>query len=67
MRIHRVTASHLVNVPITPPPFLKEPSRGSIVVTEIETDDGLTGYGSCGSYPTSVVEFINREAASFKA
>ena len=38
MQIRRVEASYLANVPITPPPFLKEPSRASIVVTERDGD-----------------------------
>ncbi len=66
MRINRVEASYLTNVPITPPPLLKEPSLASVIIVEVETDDGITGYGVAGNVlPWSIVEFINRQAAPF--
>ena len=65
MEIRRVEASYLTHVPFTPPPFLKEPSRGNCVVLEIETDNGIVGYGVTGGLAHSVVAFINREAAPF--
>ncbi|MDP2949379.1 MAG: mandelate racemase/muconate lactonizing enzyme family protein [Chloroflexota bacterium] len=64
MKIARIEASYLTNVPITPPPLLKEPNRASVVIVEVETDTGLVGYGATGGMlPWSIVSFINREAA----
>lgn len=48
MQINRVEASYLTNVPTTPPPLLKEPSRASVIIVEVETDDGIIGYGATG-------------------
>ena len=64
MQISRIEASYLTNVPITPPPLLHEPSRASVIIVEVETDDGIVGYGATGSgLPWSIVEFINKQAA----
>ncbi len=66
MQIKRVEASYLTNVPVTPPLLLKEPSRTRVIIVEVETDDGIIGYGATGSpLPWSIVEFINRQAAPF--
>ncbi len=69
MRISRVKASYLANIPIIPPPSLKAHpscSSGNMVVVEIETDSGIIGYGATGGgFFWSTVEFINREAAFF--
>ena len=67
MQIRRVEASYLTNVPIAPPPLLNEPSRISfLVIVEIETDNGIIGYGVTGGWlPSPVKEFINREVAPF--
>jgi L-alanine-DL-glutamate epimerase-like enolase superfamily enzyme len=62
MRIARVEASHLANVPTNPPPLLSEPNRASVVIVEIETDDGPTGYGMAGGPALqSVAAFINNQ------
>ncbi|MFC2048234.1 mandelate racemase/muconate lactonizing enzyme family protein [Chloroflexota bacterium] len=66
MKIHRVEASYLTNIPITPPPLLKEPSRATVIIVEVETDNGIVGYGATmGTLPWLTVEFINRQAAPF--
>jgi L-rhamnonate dehydratase len=66
VKIKRVEASYLPEVPVSPLPFLKEPTRSSVIITEIETDTGITGYGATGSpLNWSVVEFINRQIAPF--
>ena len=64
MRIHRVEASYLTNVPSTPLPFLDGPSAAGVITAEIETDDGIIGYGATGGpIPRSIAEFINCQAA----
>ena len=66
MEIRRVEASYLTNVPMTPPPLLDQPTRTGALIVEIETDEGIVGYGSAGRIlPWAVVEFINRQAAPF--
>ena len=66
MKIKRVEASYLPAVPVTPLPYLKEPTHASVIIVAIETDNGLTGYGVTGSpLNWSVIEFINRQAAVF--
>ncbi len=65
MQIKRVEANYLTNIPITPPPLLKEPSHTSAIIVEIETDNGIIGYGLGGGMPWSIMEFINRQAAPF--
>lgn len=44
MRITRVEATYLRQVPIEPPPFRPEPSRRDVVVLEVETDAGIVGH-----------------------
>lgn len=66
MKIKRVQASYLNDFPITPPFLLKEPSHASVIALEVETDNGIIGYGlNGGAMPWSIVEFINRQAAPF--
>jgi L-alanine-DL-glutamate epimerase-like enolase superfamily enzyme len=62
VQISRVEASYLTNIPAAPPPLLEGPSRASVIIAEIETDDGIIGYGATGGpLPWSIVEFINRQ------
>ncbi len=64
MKIKRVEAFYLKGVPTTPPPFLEKPDRADVIITEIETDNGIIGYGQCGWGLTySIIEFINKDAA----
>ncbi len=67
MQIKRVEASYLTNIPIPPLPLLKRPTHTHVIIVEVETDDGIIGYGVTdpGILPWSVVEFINRQAAPF--
>jgi L-alanine-DL-glutamate epimerase-like enolase superfamily enzyme len=66
LKIKRVEASYLTNIPITPPPLLKEPSRTTALIVEVETDDGIIGYGiTKDTLPWSIIEFIHREATPF--
>ncbi|MDP2948044.1 MAG: mandelate racemase/muconate lactonizing enzyme family protein [Chloroflexota bacterium] len=69
MKICRVEANHLENIPITPPPARKEPSRGEMTIVEVETDSGIVGcgvVGGGGGTPWQVtVEFINRYVGPF--
>jgi hypothetical protein len=46
MKIKLVEASYLPAVPVTPLPFLKEPTHASVIIVKIETDNGITGYGA---------------------
>lgn len=63
MKIVRVEASYLTNIPTTPPPLLEGPDRARVVIAEVETDDGVIGYGMTGGpWPQSIVEFINHQA-----
>jgi L-alanine-DL-glutamate epimerase-like enolase superfamily enzyme len=63
MKIIRVEANYLTDIPTTPPPLMDAPNRASVVVTEIETDDGITGYGMTGGpAPQSIAAFINHQA-----
>lgn len=41
MQIGRVEASYLSNIPITPPPLIKEPSKSSMVM--LQTLDNRPG------------------------
>ena len=64
MVISRVQAVHLTDIPIEPPPLRNEPSSASVTIVEIETDDGIVGYGKAGESPATV-DFINHRAADF--
>jgi hypothetical protein len=60
VQISRVEASYLTNIPTTPSPLLDGPSRASVIIVEIETDNGIIDYGATGGpLPWSIVEFIN--------
>ncbi|TCR64625.1 mandelate racemase/muconate lactonizing enzyme family protein [Bosea sp. BK604] len=60
MKIARVQAYHLTNIPITPPPFRKLPNVEQAIMVEIETDDGLVGWAMGGYAHPIIVNFINR-------
>ena len=64
MKISRVEATYLTDIPIAPPPLRDEPSSASLTIVEIETEDGIVGYGKAGG-GASTVDFINRRAAAF--
>jgi L-alanine-DL-glutamate epimerase-like enolase superfamily enzyme len=60
MRIARVQASYLANIPVAPPPLLSQPDRASVIVVAIETVEGLVGHGMTASLmPHAVVGFVN--------
>lgn len=63
MKIARIEAHHLANIPIRPPPFRKLPDKEHALVVEIETDDGLIGYSMGGYTHPVIVDFINTHAA----
>lgn len=63
MKIARVEAHYIANIPITPPPFRKLPNTEQTILVEIETDDGLIGWGMGGYLHASMVGFINRYIA----
>ncbi|MBM3940360.1 MAG: mandelate racemase/muconate lactonizing enzyme family protein [SAR202 cluster bacterium] len=62
MKITRVSAtSHVVPVPA---PLLHEKQNRAMVFVQVETDEGLTGYGLTGPIQRhGTREFINREVA----
>jgi L-alanine-DL-glutamate epimerase-like enolase superfamily enzyme len=60
MRIARVEAIQLTNIPTTPPPFRKAPADARLGILEIETDDGCVGYGITRS---GAGGFIEHQAA----
>jgi len=64
MVISRVEAIPLCHIPTEPPPLRDEPSSASVTIVEIETDDGLIGYGKAGE-STAIVDFINNRAGEF--
>ncbi|VFR43009.1 Muconate cycloisomerase [plant metagenome] len=63
MKIVRIEAHHLANIPIQPPPFRKKPDVEHALVVEIETSDGHIGYSMGGYTHPVIVDFINRHAA----
>ncbi|WP_457090422.1 mandelate racemase/muconate lactonizing enzyme family protein [Microvirga sp. P5_D2] len=63
MKIARVEAHYLDNIPITPPPFRKLPNVERTVMVEIETNDGLVGWGMGGYFHPSMTNFINNYVA----
>ena len=63
MKIVRIEAHHLANIPIQPPPFRKLPDVEHALIVEIETSDGLVGYSMGGYTHPVIVDFINRHAA----
>lgn len=64
MIISRVEAIRLLDVPTEPPPLREEPSTANVTIVEIETDEGIIGYGKAGENP-AVSDFINGKAADF--
>ncbi|RKF30523.1 mandelate racemase/muconate lactonizing enzyme family protein [Paraburkholderia fungorum] len=63
MKIARLEAHHLANIPIQPPPFRKLPNVEHALIVEIETTDGLIGYSMGGYTHPVVVDFLNNHAA----
>jgi L-alanine-DL-glutamate epimerase-like enolase superfamily enzyme len=64
MKITRVEAIHLANIPTDPPPLRDLPNSANVTIVEVETDDGLIGYGKAGESAASV-ELINGRLADF--
>ncbi|MBK36839.1 MAG: mandelate racemase/muconate lactonizing protein [Gemmatimonadetes bacterium] len=63
MKITRVEAIHLANVPTEPPPMRPLPNSANLTIVEVETDEGIIGYGRTGGS----VELINGRLADFLA
>jgi L-rhamnonate dehydratase len=63
MKIVRIEAHHLANIPIQPPPFRKLPNVEHALIVEIETAEGIIGYSMGGYTHPVMVDFINRHAA----
>lgn len=63
MKIARVEAHHLENIPIQSPPYRELPNKEQALLVEIETDDGTVGWGSGGYAHPTMVHFINRYVA----
>jgi len=63
MKIGRVRAHNLQNIPIQPPPFRKLPNVEKAIMVEIETDDGLIGWAMGGYAHPVIVDFINKNVA----
>lgn len=59
MKISRVEAHALANIPIQPPPFRKQPSVEKAILLEIEAADGTLGWSMAGNTHPSIVGFIN--------
>lgn len=61
MKIARVEAFRIANVPVDPPPFRTGPSTSSAVIVKVETDDGVTGWSLGGTFAHEiVVDLINK-------
>jgi L-rhamnonate dehydratase len=63
MKIARLEAHHLANIPIQPPPFRALPNKEHAILVEIETTDGLIGYSMGGYTHPVMVDFLNNHAA----
>lgn len=64
MRIAKVKAHRLQNIPIRPPPFRENPSRATAIVLQIETESGLTGWAVAGGHTRpELAELVNRHLA----
>ncbi len=63
MKIVRIEAHHLGNIPIQPPPFRKLPNVEHALIVEIETSSGIVGYSMGGYTHPIVVDFIACHAA----
>lgn len=61
--IGSVRGYHLANFPITPPPFRDLPSTGSLLLIEVETTGGITGWGAAGYAHPSMVHLVNKYMA----
>ena len=64
MKISRVEAIHLADIPTDPPPMRELPNRANVTIVEVETDDGLIGYGKAGESASTVAQ-INGPFADF--
>ena len=63
MKIGRVLAHNLQNIPIQPPPFRKLPNVEKALMLEIETDEGIVGWAMGGYAHPIIIDFINRHVA----
>ena len=63
MKIARIEAHHLENIPIEPPPFRELPNVEDALLVEIETTDGIVGWAMGGYMHPLMVDFINRYCA----
>lgn len=63
MKITRVEAHHLDNIPIQPPPFRKLPNVEEALMVEVETDGGIVGWAMGGYAHPIMVDFINHHLA----
>lgn len=63
MKIARIEAHHIANIPIQPPPFRKLPNVEHALIVEIETEEGITGWSMGGYTHPVIIDFINRHAA----
>lgn len=59
MKISKVRAHRLVNIPIEPPPFRPVPNTADAVLVEVVTDEGISGWGRTGYVHDIVASFIN--------
>jgi len=64
MKIGRVRAHNLVNIPITPPPFRKLPDVQQALLVEIETDEGHVGWSMVG-HGHGVAPYVHPVVAHF--
>lgn len=60
MRIRRVEAHYLENIPVQPPPLRGVPSSTSALLVEVETSSGIVGWSMAGYAHAIVIDFINR-------
>ena len=65
MRIVRVEAIYLDDIPIAAPPFREGPNRAKTIIVEVENDKGMVGYGIASAPAWPVVPFINTRLADF--
>jgi L-rhamnonate dehydratase len=63
MKIARIEAHNLQNIPIEPPPFRKVPNVEDALLIEIETDDGHIGWSVSGYANPGLVDFLERQVA----
>src|SRR3546814_4951538 len=61
MKIARVRAHHLDNIPIQPPPFRNLPNVERAILVEIETDGGIVGWAMAGYAHPIIVGFSNKQ------